>query len=212
MPQSERSEPTRISFVRHGRVHNPQKIIYGRLPRFRLNDQGAIEARAAAKRLKNARLAALYSSPMLRARQTAREILSYHNGLRLRVSSLINEVCSPYQGRPNAEADRVNWNLYAGTGCDFEQPTAIAGRVARFIGRSRRRYPGRQVAAVTHGDVIAFTVLWAMGIEPHADHRLDMRRHGFPDRYPATGSIVTLVFESADRPLPHDIDYWCREG
>lgn len=208
MKQSESRNSTRISFVRHGRVHNPKKIIYGRLPRFRLSEEGITEARAAGDRLRRETISALFSSPMLRARQTAKEILVHHNALRLGISRLIIEVCSPFQGKPSVEADKVNWNLYEGASCVFEQPADIVRRVRRFIDRNRKRFPGRHVVAVTHGDVIAFTLLWAKGIKLHADHRLDMREHDFPDRYPATGSVATLSFKHADNAHPECIDYW----
>ncbi|MEM8862270.1 MAG: phosphoglycerate mutase family protein, partial [Chloroflexota bacterium] len=38
---------TTISFVRHGEVYNPNKIFYGRLPRFGLSDLGCEQAIAA---------------------------------------------------------------------------------------------------------------------------------------------------------------------
>ena len=31
---------TTVHFLRHGEVHNPDKILYGRLPSFRLSDDG----------------------------------------------------------------------------------------------------------------------------------------------------------------------------
>ena len=40
------TNPTSISFVRHGHVHNPENIVYGRLPGFRLSDLGRRGAQA----------------------------------------------------------------------------------------------------------------------------------------------------------------------
>ena len=34
------TQPTTIHIVRHGDVHNPQQVLYGRLPNFRLSDMG----------------------------------------------------------------------------------------------------------------------------------------------------------------------------
>ena len=36
--------PTTVYLVRHGHVHNPQEIIYGRLARFRLSERGTDHA------------------------------------------------------------------------------------------------------------------------------------------------------------------------
>ena len=57
--------------MRHGEVHNPRAIFYGRMPRFRLSEAGRRQAEAAADYLAGAPLAAIYTSPLLRARQTA---------------------------------------------------------------------------------------------------------------------------------------------
>ena len=65
------SKPTRITLVRHGEVHNPGGVYYGRLPRFGLSDYGRALAVAAGKHLRYTRPVALYTSPMLRARETA---------------------------------------------------------------------------------------------------------------------------------------------
>ena len=62
---------TQIHFVRHGEVHNPQKIYYGRLPGFPLSEEGRRQAQAAAHALRARPLAAIFSSPMQRARETA---------------------------------------------------------------------------------------------------------------------------------------------
>jgi broad specificity phosphatase PhoE len=93
------TQPTSISFVRHGLVHNPQQILYGRLPRFRLSAEGQRQAQAAADYLRARPFAALFSSPMLRARQTANIILTTQRGLPLRISTYLNEVYVGYQGR-----------------------------------------------------------------------------------------------------------------
>ena len=38
------TEQTRVHVVRHGEVHNPDGILYGRLPGFRLSDTGRAQA------------------------------------------------------------------------------------------------------------------------------------------------------------------------
>lgn len=60
---------TTISFVRHGRVHNPRGVIYGRLPNFRLSREGMNDAERAGLQLSSSPLEAVYASPLLRTRQ-----------------------------------------------------------------------------------------------------------------------------------------------
>lgn len=186
--------PTLVSFVRHGRVHNPGRVLYGRLPRFGLAAEGLAEARGAGLALAGAPLAAVFTSPQLRARQTARAIAAHHPGLQPRVSRLLQEVLTPYQGRPLAETEAVGDDLYAGAGPGFETPADVARRVLRFVDRVRRRYPGGQVVAVTHGDPLAFLLMAVAGLPLEPGRKASLHRLGVTDGYPATGSVATLSF------------------
>lgn len=59
--------------MRHGEVHNPDRVLYGRLPEFRLSAAGHRMARAAAEHVHamNRPLGALVSSPLERTRESA---------------------------------------------------------------------------------------------------------------------------------------------
>ena len=87
------SADTHIHLVRHGHVHNPENLFYGRRPRFRLSSLGVAQARQAARFFANRPLAVVYASPMLRARQTACELLKMSQLSRIKISGLINH-CS----------------------------------------------------------------------------------------------------------------------
>ncbi len=199
--------PIQIHLIRHGEVHNPEQILYGRLPRFRLTQNGRRQARAAGEYLKGRSIAALFSSPLLRARQSAQEIIQYHPLLKLRISTLINEVCTSFEGRPGAEVDARNGDIYSDGGACNEQPQDIVHRVRRFIHRLGRPYTNAQVAAVTHGDVITFMTLWAKGFDLTPRNKTRLRLAGYPDAYPAHASITTLTYQgTADDEKP-DISY-----
>lgn len=62
---------TTIHLLRHGEVFNPDKVLYGRLPGFRLSAAGEEMARMAAAWFVGRDVTAVYSSPLERARQTA---------------------------------------------------------------------------------------------------------------------------------------------
>jgi broad specificity phosphatase PhoE len=187
---------TVIHLIRHGHVHNPDKILYGRLPRFRLSDKGRGQARAAGEHLARFPVAAIYASPLLRARQTAGEILKFFPDLKLGVSILLNEVCTAYEGLPSDQVDRRRGDIYTGVAACFEQPSDIYQRVARFYQRMRTRYAGRHVVAVSHGDVITFTVLWALGQEMTPENKLRLLQVGYGASYPAHASVTSLAFKS----------------
>ncbi|MGD1999847.1 MAG: histidine phosphatase family protein [Desulfobacterales bacterium] len=195
---------TRLTLVRHGRVHNPEKIFYGRLPGFALSGEGLREARCAAQTLSREPLAAVYTSPLLRARQTASAIQACHQHLRIQTSTLLTEVYSPYEGQPTNVVDALGGDVYSGTAPPYEQPQDIIRRVQKFVRRIRKHFAGRQVVAVTHGDVITFMLLWANDLPAKPKYKRNLSVAGLSDRYPATASMSTLVYRTSsidERPL-----------
>ena len=64
-------ETTVVHLLRHGEVHNPDGVLYGRLPGYRLSTAGAAMAERAAEWLVGRGVTHLVSSPLERARQTA---------------------------------------------------------------------------------------------------------------------------------------------
>lgn len=195
--------PTIIYLVRHGNVHNPDRILYGRLPRFRLSPRGLEEARAAGRFLNGAPISALYCSPLLRTRQTAREIREFQPDITLRQSSHLLEILNPFEGRPSAEVDARNGDVYSGVGPPYEQPRDIVARTLKFFRMARLRHPGENVVAVTHGDVIVFAMLWARGMALTPQNKSGLHALGFTGGYPATGSLTAFTFRTdSEREVP----------
>ncbi|MFM5904067.1 MAG: histidine phosphatase family protein [Microbacteriaceae bacterium] len=67
---------SRIHLVRHGEVHNPEGVLYGRLPQFALSARGHEMAAAAAHELQEsgAKIAKIFVSPLLRTLESAQPI------------------------------------------------------------------------------------------------------------------------------------------
>jgi probable phosphoglycerate mutase len=189
---------TRISFVRHGEVHNPEQIYYGRLPGFALSDRGHREAQAAAHMLRQQPIAAIYSSPLIRARQTAQAIRTFHADAAPGISRNLSEVYSPYDGQPRSVLDALHWDVYAGTAPPYEQPGDLLARTLHFVAAVRREHAGQHVVAATHGDVIVFLLLWAAGWPVEMRNKRQIVQLGVSDGYPAHASITTLVYRTAD--------------
>lgn len=187
---------TRISFVRHASVHNPSNIFYGRLPGFSISKKGRLETTLTAQSLKDLILEDIISSPLLRCRQTAAEILKYHRSLKLRQSRLITEVLTPFQGKPSEVVDLRGGDVYTGVDSKYEQPEDILLRVQKFLSRTRRTSSGKHVVAVTHGDVILFTVLWANNYPLTPDFKQRFTTLGILKEYPATSSITTFSYST----------------
>ena len=65
---------TVVHLLRHGEVHNPEGVLYGRLPGYNLSDLGREMADRAAEALARRDVAIVWSSPMERALQTAEPV------------------------------------------------------------------------------------------------------------------------------------------
>ncbi|MEP6760023.1 MAG: histidine phosphatase family protein [Sporichthyaceae bacterium] len=65
------SETTVVHLLRHGEVHNPTGVLYGRLPGYQLSDLGHAMAQRIAEYVKGEDITHLVSSPLERAQQTA---------------------------------------------------------------------------------------------------------------------------------------------
>ncbi len=188
---------TRISLVRHGSVHNPSNIFYGRLPGFSISKKGRLEAARAARALKDLTIDEIISSPLLRCRQTAAEIRRYHPHLKLRQSSLITEVHTSFQGQPSETVNLRHGDVYTGVDSKYEQPEDILLRVQKFLLRIRRAFPEKHVVAITHGDVILFILLWASGFPATPDYKKKFAALGILKEYPAVSSITTFSYSTS---------------
>lgn len=62
---------TVVHLLRHGEVHNPNGILYGRLPGFHLSERGQQMAQVAAEAIKDRDITVLSASPLERAQETA---------------------------------------------------------------------------------------------------------------------------------------------
>lgn len=90
----------RIHLVRHGEVHNPEGVLYGRIPHFHLSERGHLMAQAAADELKSQKrmLTALHVSPLLRTRESA-EAFQNTFGLEPNIDARLIEPTNVFEGR-----------------------------------------------------------------------------------------------------------------
>jgi broad specificity phosphatase PhoE len=105
-----------VHLLRHGEVHNPDGVLYGRLPGFRLSDLGQRQARAAADWLAQRKIAYLVSSPLERAQQTAAP-LAEATGLDVTIDDRLIEAANHLEGRKVAGGkglfkDPGNWKYF----------------------------------------------------------------------------------------------------
>jgi broad specificity phosphatase PhoE len=70
---------TVVHLMRHGEVHNPTGVLYGRLPDFHLSDLGREMAETVGAHLSDHDLMVVMASPLDRAQETAAPIASAHS-------------------------------------------------------------------------------------------------------------------------------------
>jgi probable phosphoglycerate mutase len=192
------TQPTTIHLIRHGDVHNPEQIMYGRLPNFRLSDKGQRQARGAAAAMAERPLAAIYSSPQQRAQETAGIIAEQHPGIEIHTEARIDEIHTPYDGTPLRKLATIGWDLYSNIDGDYEQPADIVARTQAFVWQVRRECAGREIVAVTHGDVVAFMIMIASGDTPEPGKKVSFTKYGLPEIYPNTASISSFTYQTDD--------------
>ena len=96
---------TLIHLVRHGEVHNPEGVLYGRIPGYRLSELGVKMARAAADSLASNPVTRLYASPLQRAQESAQP-WAERFGLEIRTDERLIEPHNWFEGRIMREALR----------------------------------------------------------------------------------------------------------
>ncbi|MCL1899930.1 MAG: histidine phosphatase family protein [Promicromonosporaceae bacterium] len=149
---------TTIHLLRHGEVHNPDRVLYGRLPGFRLSERGRQMAQVVADHLaaQERDLAAIISSPLQRAQETAAPSAAAF-GLTVTTDDRLIEADSAFTGtRIGAEPWRLlnpaHWpRLRNPFRPSWGEPFgAQAERVEAAMRAARAAHPGREVLLVSH--------------------------------------------------------------
>ncbi|MHC2997778.1 histidine phosphatase family protein [Microbacterium sp. HJ5] len=101
----------RLHLVRHGEVHNPRRVLYGRLPGFGLSTDGRGMARQAAEYIQalDRPVTALVCSPLQRTQESAEPFTELF-GLEPRIDERVIEPTNVFEGRRMAQALINPWN------------------------------------------------------------------------------------------------------
>ena len=150
------SESTVVHLLRHGEVHNPEGVLYGRLPGYQLSERGQQMALRAAEALSGHDIAVVTASPLERAQQTAAPIAAVH-GLKVGTDERLIEADNIFEGQRVGVGDGVLrkptawrhlWNPWRPS---WGEPyTELAGRMSEAIVAAREIAPGREVVLVSH--------------------------------------------------------------
>jgi broad specificity phosphatase PhoE len=150
--------PTRttVHVMRHGEVHNPEKVLYGRLPGYNLSDRGRAQAQSAADWLAPKDITYVVASPLERAQQTAAPIAAVH-GLEIHTDDSLIESWNDFEGKRVAPGDGAlrdprNWPRLRNPRKPSwgEHYDDIAPRMMAALHRARIKAAGHEAVCVSH--------------------------------------------------------------
>ncbi|MFW5468482.1 histidine phosphatase family protein [Knoellia sp. CPCC 206435] len=156
MTPSPTADRTVVHLVRHGEVHNPDRVLYGRLPEFHLSALGRDMAELVATHLADHDVTHVVSSPLERARETAAPIAAAHD-LEVELDARVLEAENAFEGRAVAGGkgifrDPKMWRLMVNPmRPSWGEPYAdLATRMQAAVDDARERARGHEAVLVSH--------------------------------------------------------------
>ncbi|SEK73449.1 histidine phosphatase family protein [Rhodococcus maanshanensis] len=147
---------TIVHVLRHGEVHNPKGILYGRLPGYRLSVTGQAQARTVASVLAGHDITHVVASPLQRAQETAAPIAGKH-GLTLVTDDNLIEAGNDFEGLKVSVGDgalrrpRHWWKLRDPFTPSWGEPyLQIAHRMLAAVNTARVAAVGHEAVCVSH--------------------------------------------------------------
>ncbi|KGN38185.1 histidine phosphatase family protein [Knoellia subterranea] len=147
---------TVVHLVRHGEVHNPDRILYGRLPDYHLSDLGRQMADLVASHLADHDITHVISSPLERAQETAAPIAAAHD-LTIELDERALEAENAFEGRAVAGGkgifrDPKMWKLMVNPlRPSWGEPyVQLAERMQLAVDDARAAARGHEAVIVSH--------------------------------------------------------------
>jgi len=147
-----------IHLLRHGQVHNPTRVLYGRLDGFRLSDAGQAMAVAVAEHLvaDGRDIARVVASPLLRAQQTAAPVAAAFD-LVVDTDERLLEAGNMFEGSPLMSGvrpflnPRYWWRLRNPFRPSWGEPyLEQEARMLTAVRDAAAQVPGREAVLVSH--------------------------------------------------------------
>lgn len=180
----------RLVLIRHAPTPETGKKLTGRLPGVGLAAPGREAAESTAAALAGLPLAAVYTSPLMRCRETARIVAAPHGLRPIPYQSLVEVDYGTWSGRSLASLKRTKaWRslLWAPSRFRFpggERLGEVAARSAAACEDLVAAHPDATIAVVSHGDVIKSALASYLGVPADLSHRIAVA--------PASWSIVEV--------------------
>ena len=150
------AETTVVHVMRHGEVHNPTGVLYGRLPHFRLSPAGERMALTTADWFVGKDVTHLVASPLERAQQTAQPIAEVL-GLTIATDDRLIEAGNDFEGKTFGVGDGSMrhpenwWRLRNPWKPSWGEPyREIAARMLGAVATARDAARGHEAVCVSH--------------------------------------------------------------
>ncbi len=195
--------------VRHGQTPTTGAVLPGRAPGLHLAEAGAAQADAVAERLAGVeQVAAVYTSPLERTRETARPI-ARARGLKVRVErGLLECDFGEWTGRTLKELGKLpEWATVQRYPSGFRFPGGesfreMQARVTGALARLVERHRGEVIVAVSHADPIKAAVADALGTHLDLFQRIAVSPCSTTVISYGTGGPMVLSVNSVTATLP----------
>jgi broad specificity phosphatase PhoE len=150
------SEKTTVHLMRHGEVHNPEGVLYGRRPGYHLSVRGEEMARTVADAIKGRDVTHLRVSPLERAQETAAPVAKAF-GLEIVTDDRVIESANWFEGKQFGSGDNPlrkpsTWlKLYNPLKPSWGEPyKEIAARMMAAVYDARDAARGHEALVVSH--------------------------------------------------------------
>ncbi len=150
------AETTVVHLMRHGEVHNPGGILYGRLPGYHLSELGRAMAEKVAAALAGRDVRAVHASPLERAQETAAPIAATFD-VPITTDPRLIEAANVFEGKSFGVGDGSlrnpsHWrHLYNPFRPSWGEPYAAqASRMHAAVAAARDAARGHEAVCVSH--------------------------------------------------------------
>jgi probable phosphomutase (TIGR03848 family) len=193
--------PTLVLLVRHGQTPTTGQVLPGRAKGLHLADAGREQAERAAERLRAlTKVAAVYASPLERARETAAPIAKAL-GHRVTIErGLLECDFGDWTGRSLKDLMALpEWTTVQRSPSSFRFPqgesfSEMQHRMVSTLDRLRQVHPGETVVCVSHADPIKAAMAHAMGTHLDLFQRIVISTCSISAiAYAPTGPVVLTV-------------------
>ena len=163
-------EPSVVHVVRHGQVHNPEGVLYGRAAGFGLSDLGRQMAERLGEHFADAPLVHLVSSPLQRAQETMAPIAARHPELTVTIDERVVEAANVFEGRSFGKRNEILlrpsswWSLRNPLRPSWgEAYTSVVARMRAALADAASHAVGGESLVVSHELPIWMARSWAEG-------------------------------------------------